>query len=406
MSAVDVKGTVAPGFEAVADAFDGNFADGLEIGAACAVHLDGRLVVDIWAGMADPGAGAPWRDDTVAGVFSASKGVAALCAAVLAQRGDLDLDRPVADYWPEFAAGGKEHVTVRTLLNHQAGLPAFDRMLTRDEIMARDPVVAALAEQVPFWAPGTTHGYHALTFGWLVGELVRRVDGRLLGDFLAEEVAAPLSADVWIGFPVEEHGRLARLIPAAPPQPAGEPPAIDPAMLEMITAMGAAMADPQSMTSRAFTLNGALVEDPPDPDAPRDVEGEKRYYATEMASVNGVMNARALARLYGACVGEVDGVRLLEGDLVEQVLKSTTTGKDAVLFVPTSIGLGFWRPTGASPMFGPSSFGHPGMGGSIGLADPDTGVGFGYVMNKLNTSGMLGEPRKRRLLDALATCLG
>lgn len=405
MSAVDIKGTVAPGFEAVADAFAGNFADGLEIGAACAVHLDGRLVVDIWAGMADPGADEPWREDTVAGVFSASKGVAAMCAAVLAQRGKVDLDRPVADYWPEFATGGKERVTVRTLLNHEAGLPAFDRLLTQDEIMARDPVVEALAEQTPFWEPGSTHGYHALTFGWLVGELVRRVDGRRLGDFLAEEVAAPLGADVWIGFPAEEHGRLARLIPAPPPQPTGKPPAVDPAMLEMVAAMGAAMADPQSMTSRAFTLNGAMVDDQAGPEAPRDVEAEKRYYGTEMASVNGVMNARGLARLYAACVGEVAGVRLLQGDLVDEVLQSTVTGKDAVLFATTSIGLGFWRPTGASPMFGPASFGHPGMGGSIGLADPDAGLGFGYVMNKLNTTGMLGEPRKRRLLDALAGCL-
>ncbi|MEV5589826.1 serine hydrolase domain-containing protein [Nonomuraea pusilla] len=217
------RGETAPGFEAVRETFEAQLPGEREAGAAVAVYLHGRKVVDLWGGVADPATGRPWERDTLQVVFSTTKGVTAACAHLLAERGELDLDAPVAAYWPEFAANGKDRLPVRWLLTHQAGLPAIDRPVTPAQALAWEPMVTALAAQRPLWEPGTGHGYHAHTYGWLVGEVVRRVSGRSLGTYLAEEIAAPLGLDLWIGLPAAELPRVSRLVtdPAGPGAPAG-----------------------------------------------------------------------------------------------------------------------------------------------------------------------------------------
>ncbi|MEU7865120.1 serine hydrolase domain-containing protein, partial [Nonomuraea sp. NPDC049141] len=221
-----VSGTVAAGYEPVREAFLANFETRSEIGAALSVYRHGREVARLWGGLADPATGRAWRAETLQVVFSATKSVPAACAHLLAQRGQLDLDAPVAEYWPEFAAAGKDAVPVRWLLSHQAGLPVLDRPVPQAEALTWEPVVAALAAQAPAWEPGTAHGYHGLTYGWLVGEVVRRVSGRSLGTYFADEIATPLGLDFWVGLPASEAHRVARLVeqPAAPPAAAGVAP--------------------------------------------------------------------------------------------------------------------------------------------------------------------------------------
>lgn len=384
---MQIDGKVASGFEPVADAFAANFESGDEVGAACAVYVDGEEVVDIRAGLADPESGRPWDESTLALVHSTTKGVAAVCAALLVQRGDLDIDRPVADYWPEFAANGKDRLPVRMLLNHQAGLPVVDRPLTMDDVFAGTPVVEALAEQRPVWEPGTRHGYHAVTYGTLVGEVVRRITGRTLGRFFADEIAGPLGLDFWIGLPRDEHHRVAAFVY---PEEGETPPEGERA---------AAFADPNGIPIRAATMNGALL------DVDHDDEFYAKWYSAEMPAANGIGNARAIARLYAACVSEVDGIRLLDDDTVALATTEQSCGPDAVILTDTRYGLGFWLPTPTNPMLGPTSFGHPGSGGSVGLADVEARVGFGYVMNRMGTIPM-GDPRKYTLLQALERCLG
>ena len=211
-----IEGATAPGFDAVREAFATNFTDGAEIGAALSVYLHGEKVVDLWGGVADPQEARPWQRDTLQAVYSTTKGATSACALLLAQRGELDLDAPVAAYWPEFAAEGKRDIPVRWLLTHQAGLPALDRPLALADALAWDPMAEALAAQRPSWIPGTEHGYHALTYGWLVGEVVRRVSGRSLGTFFRTEIAEPLGLDFWIGLPKPEEHRVARIIEPGP----------------------------------------------------------------------------------------------------------------------------------------------------------------------------------------------
>lgn len=378
----ELCGTVAPGFEPVADAFTENFDVGPELGAACAVYVDGTEVVNLWAGTADQATGRPWDDRTVAMVASTTKGATAVCAAILVERGVLDVDRPVADYWPEFARAGKADIPVRMLLNHQAGLPVVDATLTVEDILAGGPVVEALAAQAPVWPPGTRHGYHAMTYGWLVGEVVRRISGRSLGRFFAEEVAAPLGLSFWIGIPEEHLDRIAPVF--IPPEDDPDGPAAEPLDLD-------------SLALRATTMNGVLnVLD-------GDEVFDRRWHMAEIPAGNGIADARSIARLYAACVGTVDGVRLLGDDTVRRVGAEQSRGIDALIGAETRFGLGFWLPIDEQPLLGPSSFGHPGAGGSIGFADLDARVGFGYVPNRMG-SGM-GDPRRQRLIDALQSSL-
>ncbi|GII62369.1 esterase [Sphaerisporangium krabiense] len=365
----EIHGDTAPGFEAVREAFAASRAAGPQGGAAVSAYLHGRKVVDLWGGTADPRDGRPWDRDTVQVVYSTTKAVTAACAHLLAQRGELDLDAPVAEYWPEFAAHGKDRVRVRWLLTHQAGLPVLDRPLTPADAIAWEPVVAALAAQRPAWEPGTAHGYHAHTYGWLVGEVVRRVSGRSIGRFLADEIAAPLGLDLWIGLPESERHRVSRII--APPLDAPAVTDLD-ALPESVREVMAAYADPTSTTVRSMML----FTPPLDHNDPAE-------QSAEMPSTGGICTARSLARFYAALIGEVDGHRVLTPETLAAATKEQTRGVDRVLRVPVRIATGFGLPTPDAFWYGPAAFGHPGYGGSLGFADPATGLAFGYVMNHL-----------------------
>jgi CubicO group peptidase (beta-lactamase class C family) len=385
---VEIHGTVAQGFEKVADAFRSNFDEFPEVGAGFALCADGELKVDLWGGVADLATGRAWDERTLQLVFSTTKGAAAICVARLVDAGQLSFDDRVAQHWPEFAAEGKHDITVAQLMSHQAGLPYVDAQLTTAQVLAVEPVVSALAAQRPVWQPGTTHGYHALTYGWLAGELVRRVDGRSIGRYFAEEVAAPLGIDFWIGLPESEEERVSTLESAPPPS--------DPAELAlMMQVMG-----PGTVGFKALTMNGALMGLGPGPNP----FNTRPVHATEMPAANGITNARSLARMYAAMVGDVDGIRLV-GDEVMRVMSSeAVNGPDAALVAPTRFGMGFMLENELVPLVGRRGFGHAGAGGSLGQADPDTGVGYGYVMNQM-LGGLAGDPRTIRLNDAVRACL-
>ncbi|NEA15486.1 serine hydrolase domain-containing protein [Streptomyces halstedii] len=387
---MDVRGTVAPGFEAVRDAFVRNFEQRGERGAAVAVYRHGRKVVDLWAGTRDVDGTEPWAVDTTQIVRSAGKGVAAAVPLLLHQRGQVDLDAPVGTYWPEFKANGKERVLVRHLVAHRAGLAALDTPLTPEEAADGVSGPRAVAAQRPQWEPGTDHGYHAQTYSWLVGELVRRVTGRTIGRWVAEEIARPLGLDFWFGLPEDEAHRVGRIGPV-------EPPAVDGngGTLRMRPKRNVveAYADPASLTRRAF---GAI--DPfPDENAPA-------YRAAELPASNGVATARGLARCYAAMIGEVDGHRLFAPATLTLARTEESAGPDRVLVVSTRFGLGYMLHGSAAPLLAPGSFGHPGRGGSLGFADPESGIALGYVTNGLQ-KGVTADPRSQALVRAVRSAL-
>src|SRR5579859_5278077 len=405
-----VQGHVEDGWGKVADVFRANFAGNPgEVGAACCVYAGGRPVVDLWGGLADREANRPWDKDTIVAVASTTKGAAAICAHLLVQRGELDLDAPVVKYWPEFGAAGKEQIKVRWLLSHQAGLPIVDGPLTFEEACAWHPVIRAMEAQKPLWEPGTEHVYHAVTFGFLVGELVRRITGKSLGTFFADEVAAPLGLSAWIGLPEEQEGRVARLEYAAPftleEMTAGmiESLGLD---RDTVIAWVNAMWSPDSLQIRAGLLGGAM-------DPSSGYMNTRAWRAAEFPCCNMFADARSLARMYAATVSEVDGVRLLDPATVERMTvvqtdKTQMYGLPPGLSLPADrsfyMSLGFWRACPPMPLVGPASFGHPGSGGSGAFADPDAGVGFGYVTNLW--SFRIGEPRASSLAAAVVACLG
>lgn len=386
---VDVRGTVAPGFEAVRDAFVRNFEQRGERGAAVALYRDGRKVVDLWAGTRDVDGAEPWAVDTVQIVRSAGKGIAAAVPLMLHQRGQVDLDAPVGTYWPEFKANGKERVLVRDLLAHRAGVPALDRPLTPAEAADGHSGPAALAAQRPEWVPGTDHGYHAQTYSWLIGELVRRATGRTIGRWIAEEIGRPLGLDFWFGLPADEAHRIGRIGPVPPPAD-GDPGAL---RIRPKRAVSEAYADPDSLTSRAF---GAIH---PDPD-----ENDPAYRAAELPASNGIATARALARCYAAMIGEVDGHRLFAPATLTLARTEESAGPDRVLVVHTRFGLGYMLHGPAAPLLGPGSFGHPGRGGSLGFADPESRIALGYVTNGLR-KGVTADPRAQALIRAVRSVL-
>ncbi|PWI16150.1 esterase [Streptomyces sp. Act143] len=384
---MDVNGTVAEGFEPVRDAFVRNFEQLGDRGAAVAVYREGRKVVDLWAGTKDVDGTAPWQRGTAQIVRSATKGVAAAVLLMLAERGRLDLDAPVGDYWPEFKAHGKERVLVRHVLNHRAGLPVLDRPITPEE--ALDPLKGpeAVAAQAPVWEPGTDHGYHALTYGWLLDELVRRVTGSGTGEWIAAEIAGPLGADLWLGLPEPEAHRVGQVGGVEAPEAA--------AALRMRPKRSVtdAYRDPGSLTNRAF----AAITPFPDQNAPA-------YRASALPATNGIATADGLARFYAATIGEVDGVRLLAPATVERARAEESSGPDRVLVVNTRFGLGYMLHGSASPFLGPGSFGHPGRGGSLGFADPESGIAFGYVTNGLRKT-VTADPRAQALVRAVRAAL-
>jgi CubicO group peptidase (beta-lactamase class C family) len=390
--APSMHGEVAPGWSRVADAFQGNLQEANELGAAVCVYADGLPVVDLWGGTADARTGTPWQEDTAVCVFSSTKGVTALCAHLLVERGLLDLDAPVARYWPAFAQAGKESIPVRWLLTHQCGLPFVDDDLTLEDLLAHEPVVRALEEQTPLWEPGSHVAYHAVTFGHLVGEVVRRITGRTLGTFFAEEVAGPLGLGSWLGLDVEAPVALARMERTEAPALPGE-------LAELLGS------DVIERFVRSITL-GLALSFPLVTGEPGDFN-DRRVLAVELGGSNLVTDARSLARLYGAGVREVDGSRLLSEETVQRM--SAVQTRDVPRFgVPESLAhlvtpgfaLGFQEM--AQPLSA-TSFGHGGAGGSLGFGDLEHGIGFAYVMNRMEA--VAPDTRATSLVDAVRACL-
>ncbi|MFB8774235.1 serine hydrolase domain-containing protein [Streptomyces broussonetiae] len=381
-----VHGHCDPRFTAVRAAFEENFRERGELGAAVAVTVDGETVVDLWGGWADAARTRPWERDTLVNVWSTTKGPVALCAHLLADRGLLDLDAPVAAYWPEFAAAGKEKVLVRHLLSHRAGLAGLREPLSLEQLCDWQLTADRLAATEPWWEPGTRSGYHALTYGHLVGEVVRRVSGLLPGALLAREVTGPLGIDFTVGLPESEWGRAAELVHAVPPSSAerpGSPGQLPPLLL-------AALANPAVGAAGACT---------------------PRWRSAEIPAANGHGTARAVAALYGifAGRGSYDGHRVLSAEAVERAREGQGGCRDLVLGAglgaDTEIGLGLWL-SGPRGSYGPNprAFGHDGFGGSCGLADPEAGLSLGYTMNLMGPH-IADDPRKMALVEAVYSAL-
>lgn len=358
-------------------------------GAAVAVYHRGRPVVDLWGGWKDQDE--RWASDTVAMCFSTTKGVASTALHVLADRGELDYDEPVATYWPEFAANGKADIPVSYLLSHQAGLAWIDGTMTAEEALSWDPVVEALANQAPAWEPGSQHGYHATTYGWLVGEVIRRVAERSVGTYLAEEVAGPLDLDLWIGLPEAEEHRVAMLISMIPAGISADDLAGE-SENPLVQMMQAFLGPDTPLGKALFAPGGALAD--------QDIWNSRAMHAAEVPAANGICDARSLARLYAATVGEVDGIRLLTPEQLAKATTQLTEGPNKVLMdMDIQFGLGFMLHAGMIPLGGPKSFGHFGAGGSVGWADPEAELGFGYVMNRMDL-GLAGDLRSFNLVNA------
>jgi len=387
MADIRIEGNCDPRFERVRAAFAENFEQRNEYGASVAVTLDGKPVVDIWAGHTDKQRTQPWTRDTIANVFSTTKGMTAICAHRLVDQGKLDLDAPVVRYWPEFAQAGKEKMPVRMLLNHQAGLPAIRRKLTDDDMYNWDTMASALAAQEPWWVPGTKHGYHALTIGFLVGEVIRRITGKSIGAYFRDEIAQPLGLDCHIGLDAREDSRCATML-ASPPPPPGE-----------VNLFEYAQQHPESITGYTFRNPATAMK--------LGAVNSRAWRGAEIPAANGHSNARALARLYGALArgGEIDGVRVLSCEAIARCHTEESFGKDEVLLITTRFTTGFMLTKPDDP-FGPNphTFGHPGAGGSLGFADPDTKIGFGYVMNKMGPY-IVVDPRTRVLINAVYASL-
>ncbi len=378
-----VRGTVAPGFEAVAQAFAEVLAGPGEVGAAFAATHDGELVVDLWSGWADRRERRAWEADTVAGIFSGSKGLVAVCMLMLLDRGLLELDAPVMRYWPEFAAAGKDGILVRHVVSHTAGLPGLLTPVDASEVLDDRAMAERLALQAPSFPPGERVCYHALTFGWLCGELVRRVDGRSIGRFFAEEVAGPLGLDAWIGLPVEHEARVATL--------------------ELADDWGAAATPYTDPERRDDPLATAIYRNPPRLEPGVTPWNARAWHAAEIPATNAIVRASSLARLYGCLArgGELDGVLLLSAEWVAQARVCLAHGTDPFLLKPCAYGVGFEVQGPQRPFGRPGDgFGHRGAGGSVHGAWPSRRVGFSYVTNLLR-EGVKPDARASALLDAL-----
>lgn len=392
-----VQGHCDERFAEVATQFERSFAERGEVGASVAVTVGGETVVDLWGGHADAERTRTWEKNTVTTVMSCTKGATALCAHLLVVAGELDVDERVAAYWPEFAASGKQDVLVRHLLTHQAGLPAVRDYLPAGAFYDWDDMVARLAAEEPFWEPGTRHGYHGLTFGFLVGEVVRRVNGEPIDQFFAREVAGPLGLDLAMGLPASEHGRVASFLP--PPPPSGDDPV---AKMHQV-----AFTDPTSMAALMLMNNGGYLV-PGEWDSPAAL-------SAVLPSSGAVGNARSLAGMYRAIVHDrrIGRFALDAEDLNLMGAVQSASTEDAVTFGPGRWTLGFHKggssPRGTEPAVRVSlsedAFGHTGFGGSIGFADPGCDLSFAYVMNQMAADMGLA-PKGQELVDAVYRTLG
>lgn len=394
-----VEGFCAPEFRPVLDAFIQNFEQRGELGASVCIRVAGRTVVDLWGGFADQARELPWRADTICVVYSCTKAATALCAHILRSRGQLDYDAPVTRYWPEFGRHGKENTTVRMFLDHSAGVPALREPVRKDGFYDWDYTVERLQDETPFWEPGTRNGYHGLTFGWTVGELVRRISGKSLGRFFQDEVAGPLGLDFWIGLPEEQEPRVAPIVPYMWPANQKLTPFLE-AMQKDRTSLPALF----FLNTGGFTTGGANT---------------RAGHAAEIGAANGITNARGLAGMYAPLAAGGGG--LVDAATLDEMARvSMATHRDAVLYIPTRFALGFMksmdnrrRSAGAlmldgtidSVILSDAAFGHVGAGGSIGFADPQAGFSFGYAMNQMGP-GILLNPRGQSLVDAAYRSLG
>lgn len=380
MTQADVSGFCKEGFEPVREVFAKNL-DAVDVGASVAVTVDGEFVVDLWGGYADAEKTRPWQEDTIVNVYSSTKTMAALCALMLADRGELDTDAPVKQYWPEFAAGGKDGVLVRHLLGHTAGLSGFEGGVSAEQLYDWDGICSLLASQEPWWEPGSASGYHALTQGYLVGEVVRRITGKSLGTFFREEVAEPLNADFHIGLDPKHFDRVADLIPPE-------------ATIDMMVGD-----DPNSIAARTFGS------------APVDVEATRTtpWRSAEIPAANGHGNARSMARAQTplACGGSAFGVTLLSPKTCDRVFEKQAEGMDLVLNLPFRLGLGYGLVNEAFPFSpNPRTCFWGGYGGSLVVVDHEARACITYAMNKMLVENIVGDHRGAGLLAATYESLG
>ncbi len=376
---------VAPGWEPVRDALVANLESGQDRGAGVAVVHRGELVVDVMGGHRDRNGEVPYGPDALQVVFSTTKGVTALAVAMCVERGLLDYGATVAGYWPEFAAHGKEGITVAELLGHRAGLYTVDGPMTLGEALDWDTVTSRLAATAPHFEPGSTHGYHALTYGWLAGELVRRVSGLSIGEFVQRNISGPLGVEFWIGLPAEHDHRVAHLM--AHPVPSF-PPDVARFMLDH--------GGPGSLGEKALSLNGAFGP---------GAFNKPEVRAAQIPGANGIGNARALATIYAATIGEVNGVRLITEETRRLAAESVTPEgeKDLILGHPTVFGKGYMLDSTRNNYGGPGGFGHDGAGGSVACAVPSRQLAVSYVMNTMMTT-YDGDPRREAYINAAVRC--
>jgi CubicO group peptidase (beta-lactamase class C family) len=393
---MDVDGVVAAGFEPVAVAFERNFDELGEIGAAVAVYHEGRLVVDL-AGGSDPVRDRAFTRESLMMVASCTKAAMATCVLMLADAGVVDVDEPVARYWPEFGQAGKSEIPLRWVLSHQVGLPYPDpeAPLCGLDLLSGPALLHQLERQAPWWPPGTAFAYHPVTSGAILGEVVRRVTGQTLGQWFAEHVAAPLGLEFWIGLPAELDDRVA--------------PNVWAEGADAWTAELASTAAPSAGSYAARRLAAMAKLPPMDPD-PHDPGSRRAYYGIEVPAGHGIANARSLARMLAALLDKVDGIRLLSPGMLAAATTPQTDGLPALAESGTAgpdirFGLGYQLASPSMPGLSPASFGHTGAGGRLAIADPDLDVAFGYVCNSMRDIGPGGDPRWATLLTALRSCI-
>ncbi|MEH6348283.1 MAG: serine hydrolase domain-containing protein [Bermanella sp.] len=389
-----ISGYCKPEFEDVAYEFMQNFTERGEVGASVCIRIGDEKVVDLWGGLANTRSQTPWDEDSLCVVFSCTKAATAMCAHLLIERGLLDLNAPVSQYWPQFAQAGKEDITVAMMLNHSAGLPAFKDPIKANGFNDWDYMVERLEKEAPFWTPGTRNGYHMISYGWTVGELVRRVSGKSLGEFFQEEFSVPLKMDFWIGLPEDEESRVAHMMMGEPNM---KPPFSD--------FSKAVMSNPSSVSHLALMNNGGHSAN------------SEISHAAQIGGAGGISNARSLSRMFMplANKGLAKGNRYFSENTVAKMGEvSVATLQDAVLLLPTRFSLGFMKSMDnrknkpgntESFIIGDRAFGHVGAGGSTGFADPDCNMAFAYTMNKM-ASGILLNERGQALVDGAYKSLG
>ncbi len=383
----DIFGYCDPAFTRVKDSFAENFAVRGEIGATCSVIIDGQTVVDIWGGHQDKAKTTLWSEDTLSLVFSCTKAATAICAHLLIDQGKLDLDARVIKYWPEFGAAGKDNVTVRMMLGHQSGVPALRDPVRTDGFYDFDYMTKRLAAETPFWEPGTDNGYHMISFGWTVGELIRRVSGQSLGKFFKDNIAGPLGLEFYIGLPDREFERTTKMIPyeRAPDEPLSE-------------FYAQLFGDRTSIPHLSLLNSGSHYHDKPE------------AWRAELGGSGGISNARSLAKMMNALVGKNT---ILSGARIDDMRRTAAkTDRDRTLLIPSHFGQGFMLSMdnrhisgeGNSLIIPDTAFGHVGAGGSLCIADPEMGLAYGYSMNQMG-GGILLNDRGQTLIDATYECL-